>query len=67
MKNPSRIEGYAIVSEDGMLANAAGVMPASLKLRPIRLSSNEGSMVSTSSCTGGIPTNSSEIRICDDD
>ena len=31
MKNPSRIEGYAIVSEDGMLANAAGVMPASLK------------------------------------
>jgi dihydrofolate reductase len=31
MKNPSRIEGYAIVSEDGMLANAAGVMSASLK------------------------------------
>jgi hypothetical protein len=31
MKVPSRIEGYAIVSEDGMLANAAGVMPASLK------------------------------------
>ncbi len=27
----SRIEGYAIVSEDGMLANAAGVMPDSLK------------------------------------
>ena len=26
-----RIEGYAIVSEDGMLANAAGVMPDSLK------------------------------------
>ena len=25
------IEGYAIVSEDGMLANAAGVMPDSLK------------------------------------
>ena len=28
---PSRIEGYAIVSEDGMLADAAGVMPDSLK------------------------------------
>jgi len=27
----SRIEGYAIVSEDGMLANAAGAMPDSLK------------------------------------
>ena len=28
---PRRIEGYAIVSEDGMLANAAGIMPGSLK------------------------------------
>ena len=28
---PSRIEGYAIVSEDGMLANAAGIMPEALK------------------------------------
>jgi hypothetical protein len=28
---PLRIEGYAIVSEDGMLADAAGVMPDSLK------------------------------------
>lgn len=26
-----RIEGYAIVSDDGMLANAAGVMPEALK------------------------------------
>jgi len=31
MSSPRRIEGYAIVSEDGMLANAAGVMPESLK------------------------------------
>jgi dihydrofolate reductase len=31
MPSPRRIEGYAIVSEDGMLANAAGVMPESLK------------------------------------
>jgi dihydrofolate reductase len=31
MPRPSRIEGYAIVSEDGMVANAAGIMPDSLK------------------------------------
>jgi hypothetical protein len=30
---PSRIEGYAIVSEDGMLANSAGVMPDSLRFK----------------------------------
>ena len=31
MHQTRRIEGYAIVSEDGMLANAAGVMPDTLK------------------------------------
>src|SRR6202790_5902153 len=31
MPRPRRIEGYAIVSEDGMLANAPGIMPDSLK------------------------------------
>lgn len=31
MPYPRRIDGYAIISEDGMLANAAGVMPDSLK------------------------------------
>ena len=31
MSSPRRIEGYAIVSADGMLADAAGVMPDSLK------------------------------------
>ena len=31
MPRPPRIEGYAIVSEDGMLANASGVMPDQLK------------------------------------
>jgi hypothetical protein len=31
MPSTPRIEGYAIVSEDGMLANAAGIMPDSLK------------------------------------
>jgi dihydrofolate reductase len=28
---PRRIDGYAIISKDGMLANAAGIMPDSLK------------------------------------
>lgn len=31
MPQPPRVEGYAIVSEDGMLANAAGIMPDELK------------------------------------
>lgn len=29
---PARIDGYAIISADGMLADAAGVMPDSLKI-----------------------------------
>lgn len=32
MSLPRSIEGYAIVSADGMLANAAGIMPAELKV-----------------------------------
>jgi dihydrofolate reductase len=32
MPRPYRIEGYAIVSADGMLANAEGVMPDALKI-----------------------------------
>ena len=31
MPGPYSIEGYAIISEDGMIADAAGVMPESLK------------------------------------
>ena len=36
MPGPRRIESYAIVSEDGMLANAAGIMPDSLKFEADR-------------------------------
>jgi dihydrofolate reductase len=32
MSRPRRIEAYAIISTDGMLANAAGIMPEALKL-----------------------------------
>src|ERR1700730_9309484 len=37
MPRPRRIEGYAIVSEDGMLANAAGIMPDSPKFEADQL------------------------------
>src|ERR1700691_3553500 len=36
MPQPRRIDGYAIVSEDGMLANVAGIMPDSLKFEADR-------------------------------
>jgi dihydrofolate reductase len=32
MRGPFRIEGYAIISADGMIADAAGLMPNSLKI-----------------------------------
>src|SRR5215813_14150971 len=32
MARPRRIEGYAIVSREGMICDAAGVMPAALKI-----------------------------------
>jgi hypothetical protein len=32
MRGPFRIEGYAIVSADGMIADATGLMPESLKI-----------------------------------
>lgn len=31
MAHPTKIEGFAIVSQDGMLAGADGVMPDGLK------------------------------------
>src|SRR4029077_13381758 len=37
MLRPRCIEGYAIVSEDGMLANDAGIMPDSLKFEADQL------------------------------
>jgi dihydrofolate reductase len=36
MFRPRRVEGYAIVSEDGMIADAVGVMPDALKLEADR-------------------------------
>ena len=33
MHHPRHVEGFAIVSQDGMLADAAGIMPASLKFQ----------------------------------
>lgn len=34
MPGPSRIEGFAIISADGMIADAAGQMPEALKFAP---------------------------------
>jgi hypothetical protein len=39
-----RIEGYVIVSADGMLADANGVMPASLKFEADQRFSSRRSM-----------------------
>jgi hypothetical protein len=39
---PKRIEGFAIVSEDGMLADASGVMPDSLKFEADQVYFAEG-------------------------
>jgi len=64
MSSPRRIEGYAIVSEDGMLADAAGVMPDSLKFEADSASSSGVSTASMWSCTAAIPTSNSRIRRC---
>jgi dihydrofolate reductase len=42
MSYPRRIEGYAIVSTDGMLANDAGVMPGSLIVEADQLFFEQG-------------------------
>ena len=42
MAGPSWIEGYAIVSEDGMLANASGIMPDALKFEADKRFFEEG-------------------------
>jgi hypothetical protein len=64
MSVPQRIEGYAIVSEEGMLANAAGIMRTHSSSRPINTFSNTGSMRSTSWFMGATLTSGSRIRIC---
>src|SRR5215218_367066 len=42
MQRPYTIEGYAIVSTDGMLANSAGVMPDELKIEADQRSFADG-------------------------
>ena len=59
---PGRIEGYAIVSEDGMLANSAGVMPDSLKFKADQAFFERG--LDGVVCMGDIRMSSNDIRIC---
>lgn len=47
MPSTLRIEGYAIISEDGMLADAAGTMPDSLKFEADQTFFEKVSIVST--------------------
>ena len=64
MPHPRRIEGYAIISEDGMLANASGIMPDQLKFEADQNFSNAGSMGLMWWCMVATPMSVSGIRIC---
>jgi hypothetical protein len=67
-----RIEGFAIVSADGMTANAAGDMPDALKFESDKRFFERGldrvdvvvHAGSTSSCTGATPMSGSRTHIC---
>ena len=60
-----RVEGFAIVSEDGMLANAAGVMPDALKFEADRhLFERALEEVPMWWCLAVTLTSSSRIRTC---
>jgi hypothetical protein len=63
MPRPPRIEGYAIVSEDGMLANAAGVMPDQLKFDADQRFFERGLDAVDVVALAAIRTNSNRARI----
>ena len=64
MPGPRRIEGFAIVSEDGMLANAEGIMPDSLKFEADRQFFECGLDGSMWWCMGATLMNDSRVRTC---
>ena len=55
MIGSNRIEGYAIISADGMIADAGGKMPDTIATRPTRISCRPNSTAPSLSCTGGTP------------
>ena len=61
---PRHVEGYAIVSEDGMLANAVGIIPDSLKFEADRHFLNAGSTEWMWWCMGATLMSDSRVRIC---
>jgi len=64
LSRPRRIEGYAIVSEDGMLANAAGIMPDSLMFLADQRFFERGLDGSMSWCMGATRMSDSGVPIC---
>ena len=64
MPRPRRIEGYAIVSEDGMIANAAGIMPDTLKFEADQHFFERGLNGSMWWCMGATHMSDNRIRIC---
>ena len=57
-----RIDGYVIVSADGMLADAQNVMPHELKFEGDKRFFSRRSTAPTSSCTAAIPMRTSPTR-----
>jgi hypothetical protein len=64
MPSPHRIEGYAIVTEDGMLADAGRVMPDPLKFEADQNFFERDSTASMRWCMGATLMSGSRIRIC---
>jgi hypothetical protein len=64
MSYPCSIEGFAIVSEDGMPANAAGIKPDSLKFEADRQFFERELDGSVWWCIGATLMSNSRVRIC---
>jgi hypothetical protein len=64
MPSPHRIEGYAIVTEDGMVADAGRVMPDSLKFEADQNFFERGLDGVDGWCMGATLMSGSRIRIC---
>ena len=56
MIGPHRVEGYAIVSADGMIADGNGVMPRSIRNDADQNSCNPSSIALLLSCTAAVRT-----------
>ncbi len=62
MPAPSRIEAFAIISADGMIADAAGHMPDALKIEADQKFSMPAWIALRWSYMGGVPTRVGRTR-----